>query len=349
MRAQGGVSAAPGIGSGKSDVQSPVPDITRASQPGPTFFVIGAAKSGTTSLHDYLAQHPRVFMSRVKEPNYFAFMDGLPHYAGPDALSESPFLRDRLRREKYGYSILTEPEYRAIFAGARPGMAIGESSVSYMYYSEVAHRIRERVPDARFIAVLRHPVDRAYSKYMQFRRDGSEPLEDFEAAVAAEPERIRQRWSPTWYYLDRGYYHRQLSVYFDLFGRERIHIALYEDFVRDPAGTLDAMFRFLGVGPYCVDMSNRHNVSSDARVPRLRVAYDLMMRPNPLANTLRRVVPDAAVRAVRPLLRRALLKQAPPATHTRMTPELRARLTRCFVADIEALQRLIDRDLSSWL
>jgi hypothetical protein len=315
----------------------------------PDFFVIGAAKSGTTSLHRYLDQHPAISMSSVKEPNFFAFLEGVPAFDGPRGLERSVFLGDRLTREKYGFSIVTWEEYGRLFASAPPGALRGESSVSYMYYPEAAQRIRHYVPGAKFLALLRHPVDRAYSKYLQFRRDGVEPCARFEDALAAEPARIRARWSPTWFYLDRGYYHRQLSVYTGLFGRERLHVALYEDFARDPQRVLEGMFGFLDVNSIAVDVGRRHNVSRDVHVPRLVWLHDLIMRPNRVSRLMRDRMPLRFVEAITPLARRLVFRKAGTLDYTPLSPELRTMLAARFRDDILRLQDLIGRDLSHWL
>jgi hypothetical protein len=315
----------------------------------PDFFVIGAAKSGTTALHRYLDQHPGITMSSVKEPNFFAFLDGVPAFGGPAHLERSLLLGDRLTREKYGFSIVTWSAYERLFAAAAPGAITGECSVSYMYYPEAAHRIKRYAPRAKFVAILRHPVDRAYSKYLQFRRDGVEPLVRFEDAIAAEPERIRQRWSPTWFYLDRGYYHRQLSTYVDLFGRERLQVTLYEDFARDPQRVLDGLFAFLGLAPAAVAVTERHNVSRDVHVPRLVWLHDALMRPNRISNLLRDYLPRPLVRAVVPLVRNLVFRKAGVLDYTPLSAELRSELTLRFRDDILRLQDLLDRDLSDWL
>jgi hypothetical protein len=316
----------------------------------PGFFVIGAAKSGTTSLHRYLDQHPAISMSSVKEPNFFAFLEGVPAFDGPKNLERSVLLGDRLRREKYGFSIVTWEAYERLFASALPGALRGESSVSYMYYPEAAQRIRRYVPGAKFLAVLRHPVDRAYSKYLQFRRDGVEPCARFEDAIAVEPERIRARWSPTWFYLDRGYYSRQLSAYVDSFGREHLHVSLYDDFARDPQSVLDGMFRFLGLDPVAVDVGRRHNVSrGDVHVPRLMWLHDLVMRPNRASRLMRDRLPHQFVKAVTPLARRMVFRKAGTLDYTPLSPALRTELTSRFRDDILRLEDLLDRDLSHWL
>jgi len=319
------------------------------STPKPNFFVIGAAKSGTTSLHKYLQQHPQVFMSRVKEPNFFAFMNGVPEYAGPEEAGSRGFLHDRLRREKYGFSITSPEEYSRLFSAAGSALAIGESSVSNMYFPAAATRIKQEIPRARIIAILRHPVDRAYSKYMQFRRDASEPIVDFEEALVAEQQRMLENWSPTWFYIDRGFYYRQLKTYYDLFENDSIHVVLYDDLVKNQQHTLNMIFLHLGVEPFSVDVGQRHNVSRDFRVARITWLHDLIMRPNILSDGLHRALPESIVRAIRPHARRILLREAGQLEYTPLTPEIRGRLTEIFRDDILQLEELLDRDLSHWL
>jgi hypothetical protein len=316
----------------------------------PNLFVIGAAKSGTTSLHHYLAQHPDVFMSPVKEPNFFAFQGELPTFAGPSRPPRDSFERDRLRRERYGYSIVRRPEYERLFTQAGGRKVRGEVSPAYLYFDGVARRIRDAVPTARILAVLRNPVDRAYSKFLQMRRDGAEPLDDFRAAVAAEPRRKRENWSPTWLYLDRGFYCRQLKVYFELFDRARIRVLLHDDLRRDPERCLSAIFTFVGVDPGAViDRSEEHNASAVAHVPRSGWLYASVARPFLLSPYLQSVVPRPVAARVRPWARRLLLKQAASAAPSPLGPELRAMLTARFRDDVEQLQQLVNRDLSHWL
>ena len=315
----------------------------------PNFFVIGAAKAGTTSLHNYLAQHPKIFMSPVKEPNYFAFNQSLPDFNGPENISGSVILRDRLKREKYQFSVTSTKSYQQLFSKAQSAIAIGESSVSYLYYPHSAQRIFQAVPEARIIVLLRNPVDRAYSKYQQFLRDAAEPIKDFEAAIEAEPSRIKENWSPTWFYLDRGFYYRQLKPFYDVFGADRIHVALYEDFVRDPQNTLNGMFKHLGLDPCLIDTTQRHNVSGDHMAPRAIWIHDIFFRPNYLTNFLQRHMPEPMIRVIRPYARKILLRKAEISEKKKMTPELRARLSNIFRDDILLLEQLLGRDLSSWL
>lgn len=314
----------------------------------PTFVVIGAAKSGTTSLHEYLKQHPDVFMSPVKEPNYFSFAGRPPRFRGPDddglACEASA---DRLRVAKYAASVWREEDYARLFARARRQTAVGESSVSYMYFPEAAERLRASLPDVRLVALLRHPADRAYSKFMQFAGEGCEPLEDFDAALAAEDERVRRGWSPTWFYRRRGLYHAQLERFYDRFGPDRIRVFLYEDFASNPQRVLSEIFRFIGVDDRFVpDTARRHNRSSLRRLPRSHLVERLTSFR--ATATLVRLLPERGLDLLQRSLQRVNSRHEPWLPPT-WSADTRARLTESFRPDIQALGRLIGRDLSSWL
>ncbi|HEX2526050.1 MAG TPA: sulfotransferase [Geminicoccus sp.] len=316
----------------------------------PNLFVIGAAKAGTTSLHHYLGQHPGIFMSPVKEPNFFAFSQSVPHFAGPDESGRPFFQQDRLRREKYAYSIMDRAEYERLFVQGKDKAYRGESSAAYLYFPGSAERIRALVPEARIIAVLRQPVERGYSKYQQMRRDLAEPLGSFAEAVKAEPARKEAGWAPTWLYLDRGWYGRQLAPYFANFPRHQVHVVLYEDLRRDPAACLHEIFTFLQLDPDVpVDMREQHNVSAVTQVPRFGLIYQMAVRPFLNSARLQSLIPEALVARIRPLARRFLLKQSAPVQLEGLSPELKAQLTAMFSDDIVQLQELIGRDLSHWV
>src|SRR5262249_24463510 len=139
---------------------------------GPTFMVIGAGRSGTTSLHEYLAQHPQVFVCAEKSPNHFVSSDPLPTWEGPQ-------LRAMARQW------VSDPEaYAALFAAAGAAKALGDVSRVYLQSVNAPGRIRARYPDVKIVAILRDPVERAYAHYMGRCRDGLESRSTFEDVVA---------------------------------------------------------------------------------------------------------------------------------------------------------------------
>ena len=292
----------------------------------PNFFVIGAGKSGTTSLWRYLEQHPEVYMSAIKEPNFFTFEGGVPDFRGP----------------RTPWAVTDLEAYRALFAGVSEEKAIGEASAYYLYSEEAPKRIRHHVPDAKLVAVLRNPVDRAYSHFLYRLAQGGEGLTDFAQALDAEEERVRERWGPSFHYKRRGFYHEQLSRYYDLFGPEQIRVYLYEDLKEDPVGMTQSIFRFLGVDDAFVpDTSRRHNV---ARIPRSRALQAFIEKPNPFKSVLRPFLPKGLRKRIALNLRNRNLAKPPP-----MPEGVREGLTEAYREDILKLQKLVGRDLSGWL
>ena len=128
----------------------------------PNFLVIGAAKSGTTSFFTYLGQHPDIFISPVKDPNFFAFSGESPlDYH----ISDIPWVLGSVRKIE---------NYKALFSRATFHSAIGEASGTYLFHPRAAERIYRFIPDAKLIAILRNPVDRAYSAWLMHQRRGKE-------------------------------------------------------------------------------------------------------------------------------------------------------------------------------
>lgn len=205
----------------------------RASSP--SFIILGAAKAGTTSLYHYLQQHPQVYLTPLKETNFFALQGQHLCFAGP---GDDGFV-NRL-------SITCPNSYAAQFDGVRDEIAVGEASPLYLYHPLVAQRIRENVPEARLIAILRNPVDRAYSAFLHLVRDNREPHRDFQTALEHEQERIEANWEHIWHYVAMGRYFEQVKRYFDLFPREQIQISLYRDLRSDLRSYLKETTRFIG-------------------------------------------------------------------------------------------------------
>ena len=284
----------------------------------PDFLVIGAYKSGSTALHEALQAHPQVFVPAQKGPSFFAF-DGVEE---PDR----PLPPGTVRRWE---------DYQALFDPAPAGSVRGEVSPEYLANPRAAGRIRERVPGARLVAILRNPVERAFSDYLMYVRDGLEPETDFGRALDAQDER-RRAAAPTGYYVETGFYGRQLRPYFEAFPRERIQVHLFEDFAADPAAVLSGLFDFLGVDPALGEAPERAvNVSG---VPRNALVAAAVRGGRRLAPLL----PAAARRRAKAALARGLDRPA-------LAPEHRRRLVELYREDVAELERLLDRPLDRWL
>ena len=295
--------------------------------PYPNFIVIGAARCGTTALHHFLGQHPQVFMCPVKEPNFFAFDGALGDLRGPGTAQ----LAD--------HSVVDREAYQALFEGVHGEAAVGEVSPRYLFSRGCAERIRRQLPDVRLIAILRHPVERAWANFIGHRKDGWETCVDFRDAFRAEPGRIAAGQSMGLHF-SAGRYAERLQEYYDRFERSRIQVHLFDDLQHDPATLLATLFDFLGVDPsFAIDTSRRHNPSGEIRNPVVRV---LWQRSEGLRRSSRRWIPQswrdlAYTHIMRNLERRELPR------------DLRAEFIPYYRDDILRLSDLIGRDLDHWL
>jgi hypothetical protein len=216
----------------------------------PDFLVIGAPKAGTTALHAALAQHPGLYMSAIKEPKFFLSEGPPPTKGGPgDALT-------------YREHVWRRPDYEALFDPAPAGTLRGESTPLYLYDRAAMGRIRQTLPGARLIVIVRDPVERAHSNWTHLWSAGLEPIGDFVRACGEEERRIEAGWASFWHYVGLGRYGEQLEYLFTLFPREQVLVIRYRLLVDEPAQTLDRICAFLGVETGVLTEIPRHNVTS---------------------------------------------------------------------------------------
>jgi hypothetical protein len=270
----------------------------------PTFLVVGAQKAGTSSLGLLLDRHPDIGMPRRKELHYFGterrYRRGLDFY------------RSRFRQ------VADRPERF-------------EATPGYLYVPEVAARVARDLPDTvRFVAVLRDPVERAYSHYWHGRRLGAVRV-SFEDALAREPEHLAKGDWVWWSLVDRGRYLPQLRRFCAAVGRERVLVLLFEDLVRDPPGVADRVASWIGVEP-------------------LGPAWGALPHEN---RSRRRVLPGAPYFAVLrhlPFRLRVAVNRftTVPFRPPPMRATTRAELAATFRADNRELAEWLGLDLSRW-
>lgn len=296
----------------------------------PNFLIIGAAKSGTTALHSYLAQHPQVFMPSTKETNFFAFEGQSLNFNGKLASG-------------YRQGIVTTlTDYSAQFDAVTTETAIGEACPSYLYSTAAPERIQHYVPHAKLIAILRNPVDRAYSNFLHHIRDRLETCQQFPEALAIESDRINDNWWWGFHYTQVGLYSAQIERYLSCFDRSQIKIYLYEDLQEKPDAVMKELFAFLDVdSDFELEMSARPNATGISQNQALDY---LIKESNPLKSVYQAILPAS--------LRRGLTERIQalnPKVKPNLSRELRVSLVDTFRNDIVALERLLDRDLSAWL
>jgi hypothetical protein len=289
----------------------------------PNFIVIGAAKAGTTALYWYLYEHPDVYMSPMKETNYFAYgVDG-----GGELLYGIP--------ELHRFPVQSRPTYEALFASAGQASAIGEASPIYLECPQAATRISGLVPEARIICGLREPVDRAYSDYVMYLRKRGRRLDpDRDFTVTSDWARPDSHW------MRISRYRAALERYFDVFAKENVHVFLFDDFKRDARGVVQQMYEFLDVdGTFVCDMSTPHNVGGQ---PSSKMLERILMSKS-VRKAMEPWIPKAVVDWAR-RIRTMNLAPVPP-----LPADLRHDLSKNFRDDILQTSDLIGRSLDHWL
>lgn len=290
----------------------------------PTFLIIGVQKAGTTSIYNYLNQHPQIYMSPVKETNFLE--------------KNWEEIEDQRKAR-----IDTFEKYCQLFTGVKDEIAIGEASPNYLFhYESSSERIKRYVPNAKLIAVLRNPVDRAYSDYLMHIRDAIG-----KGQRTSLSEQIKYRADKSFIIL-KGFYYKHLQHFYEEFDREQIQVYLYDDLSKDPVKFMQKMYRFVGVDDtFLPDVSKKAQV---AQVPKNTAVNNLLRQQNPL-----RTIVSSGLRLILPLevrqnIRSRLIqmnsqeKKAAP-----LSPEDRQQLIELYREDILKLQDLIQRDLSAWL
>ena len=300
----------------------------------PNFFIIGAPKSGTTSLYEYLRGHPDVFMSPMKEPFYFS----------PDVTSGPR--RRQLRHDR------DEQAYLDLFVDAGQQRWVGEASTGYMVSAVAAGLVKDFEPDPRVVAMVRNPVEVVHALHDERVSHGVEDITDFEQALDADDERRAGRRLPEGSsplgatYVDAGRFGEQLERWFAAFGRDRVHVIVFDDFAGDTPTSFEGVLRFLEIdAAYRPSSFEVHNPSH-----RMRGGLIGTLRRSPIGRACRRL-------ASRVMGERRATRLAREARHSRvarsanvrepLSPVLQQRLEQAFEPDVARLSQLLDRDLGA--
>jgi hypothetical protein len=295
----------------------------------PNFLVVGAGRSGTTSLHRYLHRHPDVFVPDLKAPSYFYALGG----RAPTTLERQVIDRDQFVHDPCAYE--------ALFDAWSGQTAIGEVSPAYLCAPAVPERIAAALPGARIVALLRNPVDRLHARFVARRRDGLEREADLAQVVRAERRGPLDLDDTAGTYVASGFVSHVLRAYLDRFPTEQVCIRLYDDLHRDPVGSMREVFTFLGVDrDVPVGAEEVHNRSGGTIAnPLVRAAWT---RSATARLRLRRHLPAGLRDRTFAFATRRLVA-------TPLDEGLRRQLTDLYRDEIRDLGGLIDRDLSPWL
>lgn len=268
----------------------------------PTFLIPGAPKAGSSTLYDCFSAHPQILMSEQKEPDYFS-----AHWNEPIA------------------------RYERFFRSHDGELAVGEATVAYLADPDAPARIRQVLPDVRFVIALREPVSRAVSHYW-WRVNTNIETRSLDEVLASDDN----------YPVEYGMYHTQICRFLELFPMSRLHFVFTDDMARDLDAAINSAADFLGVDRFPVTTGP----SNEARAPRSRAATSLLSRASasPLKHLAPRRVRSLASKTVGSLDRANTRAFRPPP----LRPDQRQALEDIFLPEIEGLERLVGRDLSGW-
>lgn len=299
----------------------------------PDFFIIGAPRCGTTALFDYLSHHRSVFMPRMKEPHYFS-------------------------KDFPGHRQVRDLEsYLALFSDAPPSRQIGEASVWYLFSGAAVAEIVKVRPDAKFIVMLRNPVEVAHSLHATLLIQMNEDISDFEKAWRVQAERAAGRRLPFHttepsliQYGKVCSFSHQLERLFHLVPKDRILILLYEEFFADPALHYQEVLRFLGLSPH--DGIDFRRINS-GRIPANPKMYRFLSSPPLLLRLLLRPLRHLSRRFnlhlgsfMHKLAQRAFRPR--DGKTDRMSKAFEKELYEFFAEDVARLERLLGRNLDIW-
>ena len=274
-------------------------------------FIVGAPKTGTTSLYYYLNQHTNVCMSSIKEPNFFSAKE-----------VNSLFYKSQIVDEIN--------EYHKLFSQNKKQI-IGEASVSYLFFDEVPNRIYKYNPKAKIIILLRNPIERALSHYLMDFRLGfcSENFED----IIAQPEIFPQYYQQ---YLELGNYFLQLKRYLNVFNENQLSIVFYDDLKSDSQKVMKHIFSFLEIEFQDLDYSIQNSFLSPSNI-----FVSELYKFNSLRKIVKSLFPEPFLSLVKSIF---FSNNSKPTFSDSIIKQLNAY----YKSDIVELEKLLNKDLSKW-
>jgi len=292
--------------------------ITREEQVLPNLFIAGTAKSGTTSLYNYLKKHPDIFTGKRKETRFFTWQEFV-------LKPISKAFRDRFVTEF--------DEYKALFNGIGNEKYVMDGSIYIMYFKNAIQRVKEYNPDAILLILLRNPADRLFSHYKMLYNRGVE----------------KRKWSK--FILDPvsieginlmelGLYAEQLENVFNVFENKKVKVMFFDDFIEDTKKTLIDIYNFIGVKEIAAD--NEESIYLKSRgILRGRIFQIINSRFRKALNFLRRHR-RKGLRKISRVIDRIMYK------NMELSEKDRQMLTAYYYSDITKLEKITGRDLSSW-
>ena len=290
----------------------------------PNFLIAGATRSGTTSLFNYVKQHPLISFSKLKEPRYFSSYDLKLPQSGPGDFSVDEKL------------ITNFKNYKKLYQGINNKL-VGDASSEYLYhYKSSVPEILKRLGDIPIIFVLRNPTDRAFSAYSNLVRDGRENL-PFELAIEQERTRIFENYDMMWHYTEVSLYHKQISFFMKNFSR--IKIIIFENFITNKNKTVNEVFDFLNIPLVKINTKTIHSKSGKHK---FKIFNKIFGRNTKFGNFNRDIIFKIIGKENLDKLSSLLLQK------NKVDIMARKKLDQMFLEDIKKLEDLTKINLDIW-
>ncbi len=284
----------------------------------PNFLIIGSPKSGTTSLYQYLSQHPKIEFSSLKEPKYFCWKDRDLNFNGNDKVL------DQIQKS----AIQDFNTYKGLFEKKNAAF-VGEASADYFHHKVAPGNIQEFNPDMKLILILRNPVDRAYSDWRHNLKMGYENIKYFKKALKRISYRKAHNFPPYFDYLAKGNYATHLTRYLNYFEASNIRVLFFEDLKMDANAVCNEILGFLGMNEsFSFDTEKIHMKSN--YLPRYYKIHKLVKKlgsDNLWMNSLKKL----------------------NAIPTKINNRDKGFLTEYYREEVLELEKITGRDLSHWL
>jgi len=300
----------------------------------PNLFIVGQPKSGTTALHQFLGQHPEIYMSSIKEPHFFC--------------SDFHLESDRAYGKQRFFDFRSESAYLQLFAKADDAKVVGESSTNYLYSQVAAQKIHNFNPEAKIIIILREPAKYLYSLHSHYVKFTEENEPDFLTALSLEEERKEEKiasprvTSPSYlYYSQRVQYHQQVKRYCDRFGSEQIKIVVFEEFKSENERVYREILEFLGVDSSFTPKYDAVNVNKEVKFEAINNLVNSPLAKNISKNLLSQEFNEFVRDNI---VEKFLWHQAPKAT---MPEDLKIQLMQQYQHQVKQISELVGIDLSA--
>lgn len=297
------------------------------------FLIVGTPKSGTSAIHEYLRNHPEIFMPAHKEIHFFG--------------SEFKIENNRYRKQ------LTETEYHETFKQAKDGQVLGESSVFYLYSDDAPSQIKAYNPNMKIIVSLRHPVDFLISYHQDSLYVEQEVESDFWKALALEKIRREggnvppnNNFPKTVFYSELVEYSKYVHNYFNVFGRENVKVLIFEEFFKNPQQGYQDILKFLNLNHTNFSLPQFKKINPRRSIKNKTIDTIIKRPPNFLRYFLRILFPSEKLRlSIFTKLR--LLNT----THQKvniLSFKEKQELQQKYLPNIVKLEKLLNKDLSIW-